>query len=391
MDRRLVLLWVTGAAARVSLLAVPPLIPEMHRDLDLAETAVGALTGLPVLLLSIGGLVGSLVIARVGPRRAAIAGLAVIAVAGALRGVGPSVAGLFAMTIVMAAGVALTQLAIPPLVAVWEPHNVGRATAVYSNGMLAGEIAGAALTGTVVLALVGGSWERALAAWSILVVAVAVALVRGPEVVHARAAAAWWPDWTDGRMWIVGLTLASASIAYWGGNAHVPDYLHALGRGDDVAVALASLNGFQVPASLLVAVWPGLFVARRWPLVAAGIVALAAAVGLVLVPAANAAWTGAIGFVAAFGFVLALALPPLLAPPNEVHRFAAGVFAIGFGSAFAAAVIAGALWDATGIPTMALFPVVVAGVLMLVLGSRLSLTTTPTRPLQAAMAQHRTG
>lgn len=363
-----------GFAARVTLLAVPPLIPAMHRDLPLAETAVGALTGLPVLLLSAGALVGSLVIARIGPRRAGIAGLAVTGVAGALRGVGPSVAWLFTMTIVMAAGVALTQLAIPPLVAVWEGHNVGRATAVYGNGMLVGEIGGAGLTATVVIALVAGSWEWALAAWSVVVLAVALALAFAPEASGPVAAAAWWPDWSDGRVWTVGLTLASASIAYWGGNAHMPDYLHTVGQGDSVPVALASLNGFQVPASLLVAAWPGLFVARRWPLITAGIVALTSAAGLVLVPAANAAWTGAIGFVAAFGFVLALALPPLLAPPKEVHRFAAGVFAIGFGSAFAGAVIAGALWDATGIPTMALFPVVVAGALMLVLGSRLSLS-----------------
>lgn len=374
MSTRLGLLWVTGFAARVTLLAVPPLIPAMHRDLVMDETAVGALGGLPVLVMSVGALVGSLVIARLGARRAAIAGLLVVAVAGALRGVGPSLGWLFAMTVAMAAGIALTQLAIPPLVAAWEPANVGRATAVYGNGMLMGEIAGAGLTATVLVALVAASWEAALALWSIVALGVAIALVFAPEARSRTTAVAWWPDWRDGRVWVAGLTLATASLAYWGGNAHLPDYLNATGHAEDVPVALASLNGFQLPASLLVGVWPGLFIARRWPLVASGAVALLSAGSLVLGNGAlSAVWAGAVGLVAALAFLLALALPPLLAPPGEVHRFSAGVFAIGYAFAFSGAVVAGALWDATGTPAMALFPIVVAGALMVVLGSRLSL------------------
>ncbi len=374
MSARLALLWAVGFAVRVTLLAVPPLIPAMHRDLAMDETAVGALGGLPVLVLSAGTLAGSLVIARLGARRAAIVGLVVVAIAGALRGVGPSLAWLFAGTLVMATGIALAQLAIPPLVAAWEPRNVGRATAVYGNGMLVGEIAGAGLTATVLVALVAASWQGALALWSIVALAVAVALLFAPETERPVAAVAWWPDWRDGRVWIGGLTLATASLAYWGGNAHLPDYLHALGRGDEVPVALASLNGFQLPASLLVGAWPALFIARRWPLVASGVVALVSAAALVLGSGAmNGLWAGAIGLIAALAFLLALALPPLLAPPGEVHRFSAGVFAIGYAFAFSGAVIAGALWDATGTPAMALFPIVVAGALMIVLGARMSL------------------
>jgi MFS transporter, CP family, cyanate transporter len=370
-----------GFAARVTLLAVPPLIPAMHRDLPLDETAVGALGGLPVLVFAVATLVGSLAIARLGPRRAAVAGLLVVAAAGALRGVGPSLPVLFVMSVVMSAGIALAQLSIPPLVAAWEGRNVGRATAVYGNGLLVGEIAGAGLTATVVVAIASGSWETALALWSIVVTAVALALTFGPAAPPPAVAARWWPDWRDGRMWIAGLTLAAASLAYWGGNAHLPDYLHATGHGDDVPLALASLNGFQLPASLLLGAWPSVFVARRWPLVASGVVAIAAAAGLVLTGgAASPIWAAAIGLVAALVFLLALALPPLLAPAHEVHRFSAGVFTIGYAFAFSGAVAAGALWDATGTPALALLPVVVAGALMVTLGSGLSLRREGQRP-----------
>ena len=365
------MLWGVGFGARVSLLAIPPLIPAIHRELSLDETAVGALGGLPILLLSIGALVGSLVIARLGPRRAGVVGLAVVAAAGALRGVGPSITWLFAMTFVMAIGIALTQLAIPSLVAAWQAHNVGRATAAYGNGMLVGEIAGAGLTATVVLPL-ARSWEGALALWSIPVVLIGLALLRTREGARPAVAPAWWPRWRDARLWLVGLTFGSASLAYWGANAHLPDYLAATGHTGDVPLALGSLNALQLPSSLALAALPGLFLLRRWPFVASGVVTVGCAVGLVVMGgAASAVWSGALGFVSSLVFLLALAFAPALVPQDEVHSFSAGIFSISYFFAFAGALLAGALWDATGVPAMALVPTAIAGILMAFLGTRI--------------------
>lgn len=369
---RLALLWAVGFAARASLLAVPPLIPALHRDLVLSETAVGVLGGSPILLFSAGALAGALVIARLGARRAAIAGLVVIALAGALRGVGPSVMVLFAMTFAMAIGIALTQLAIPSLVAAWERRNVGRATAAYGNGMLVGEILGAAVTATVFLALVGGSWEVALAIWSVPVVAVAIVLLSQPDTALPEIPVRWWPEWRDGRVWTIGLCFGSASLTYWGANAHLPDYLSATGHAGDVPIALASLNGFQLVGSALIGAWPAAFVARRWPFVACGILTILGAAGLMAMGGdANGAWAGALGAVSALVFLLALALPPLLVAPSEVNRFAAGIFAVSYAFAFAGALVAGVLWDTTGIPATALAPTAFAGALLAFLGPRI--------------------
>src|SRR5947209_7172914 len=71
----LILLWLAGNSLRLTVLAVPPLLPAIHRDLRLSEAAIGVLVGLPVLLLSIGAVFGSLLVARLGARRALIAGL----------------------------------------------------------------------------------------------------------------------------------------------------------------------------------------------------------------------------------------------------------------------------------------------------------------------------
>src|SRR5205807_3768512 len=89
------LLWLGGFDLRVTLLAVPPVIPAIHRDLGLDEKGVSVLTGLPVLLLAVAAIPGSLLIARLGARRALVAGLLAIGVGSALRGLGPSLAALF--------------------------------------------------------------------------------------------------------------------------------------------------------------------------------------------------------------------------------------------------------------------------------------------------------
>jgi len=76
-------MWLAGNDLRLTLLAVPPVLPLIHADLHLDEKGVAALSGLPVLLLGIAAVPGSLLIARIGPRRALISGLCLIA-AGAL-------------------------------------------------------------------------------------------------------------------------------------------------------------------------------------------------------------------------------------------------------------------------------------------------------------------
>ena len=55
---------------------------------------------------------------------------------------------------VTAFGVAVMQPTLPPLVRAWAPQRIGFATAVYTNGLLIGEILPAALTIPVVLPLI---------------------------------------------------------------------------------------------------------------------------------------------------------------------------------------------------------------------------------------------
>ena len=59
----LFLLWLTGASLRITMLAVPPVLPLIRQDLQLTERGVGALSGLPVVVLAFGALFGSILLA----------------------------------------------------------------------------------------------------------------------------------------------------------------------------------------------------------------------------------------------------------------------------------------------------------------------------------------
>src|SRR6202049_5009528 len=184
---RLLLLWLGGIDLRLTLLAVPPVIPLIHHELHLDEKAVGALVALPVLLLGTAAVPGSLLIAKLGVRGALVAGLGMVALFGAVRGVGPSTTVLFSATFLMGVGVAVCQPAFPSLVRDWFPARIAIATAVYSNGVLLGDPLPVSLTPPVaVLPLAHGDWRWALALWSIVVIVSAVAI--------AIAAPGRWPE-----------------------------------------------------------------------------------------------------------------------------------------------------------------------------------------------------
>jgi CP family cyanate transporter-like MFS transporter len=46
------LLWLAGNGLRITILAVPPVIPLIRADLGMTETMVGILTGLPPVLFA---------------------------------------------------------------------------------------------------------------------------------------------------------------------------------------------------------------------------------------------------------------------------------------------------------------------------------------------------
>jgi CP family cyanate transporter-like MFS transporter len=369
----LTLLWLAGCALRLTILAVPPVIPRIHDELTLNATQVGVLTGLPSMLFAFAAVPGSLLIARLGVTTAMVVGLALNAIGGALRGAWPDVYWLYAMTIVMGAGVAVMQVTMPPAVRAWAPQRIAFATAIYTNGLIIGEILPVALTLPLVLPLVG-TWQLGFAFWSVPVAAIAlVVMALAPRQAAANGAGPatrrrWWPDWSSSLIWRLGIMLGTVNAMYFTANAFLPDYLTSHGQAGWISAALTGLNLGQLPASALLLMFASKIELRAWPYVACGATCLLATAGIVfgsgvvVVAAATL-----IGFSAASVLVLVLALPPLLAPPDDVHRVTAAMFTISYSCAVIVPVLSGAAWDASGIGGFAFLPVALCGIVLALL------------------------
>jgi MFS transporter, CP family, cyanate transporter len=377
--RLLALLWLAGLATRLTILAIPPVLPLIRDELHMTEAQVGFLVGLPVLMFAIAAVPGSLLITRLGTGLTLIGGITITALAGAARGGAGDIWQLAAATVLMGFGIAIVQPTLPAIVREWMPRRVGLGTVVYSNGMLTAVMLAPALTIPLVLPLLGGSWRLDLVVWSIPVLATAllIALARPrPAQGSARAApatAGWWPDWRNPLTWLLGFTFGSNNAAYYGANAFLPDFLAGQDRADLIGPTLGALNAAQFAASLMLLMTANRLLRRALPYLVFGPLTLAAFAGMVLASGYwIVAWAAVMGFASAVTFAVIIALPPLLTPPGDAHRTAAGMFTISYSCAVAIPTFSGALWDLTGLPWLAFVPLGLCAVTLTVLGTIVS-------------------
>jgi len=374
------LLWLSGAALRLTILVLAPLLPLIHRDLNLNETAIGTLGTLPSLLFACAAIPGALLIARLGARRTLVAGLFLTALGCALRGAAPGILALDLATIVMAAGIAVMQPALPPLARNWMPDRIGFATAVYSNGMVMAGLLGVSLSLSVMRTLAEGSWRFSLVLWALPVAATGILVLafaprRGPP---PTGISRWWPDWRDPLVWRLGFLAGSANTIYWTANTFLPDYLVGLGRPELVAPVLTAFNGGQIPGSLLMLLWAGPLLRRNWVYAALGLVVVATTIGVVFGGDSAIIWgAGILGCANAVILVLALALPALLGAPADVHRLSAAMFTVSFPCSVLLPILGGYAWDVTGIPALALAPIALGGLAIIGLARGLPVGTQP--------------
>lgn len=308
-----------------------------------------------------------MLISRLGNRLTLVCGLLFVTMGSALRGVSFNATGLYVTTIVMAIGIAVMQPTMVAAARQWLPSRVTFATAVYSNGLLVGEILPVALALSVVMRLVDDSWRAELAAWALPtgIIAVLVAVFAPRAVQHARnrLGGFWWPNWKDALIWKLGLLIGTISAIYYATNAFLPEYLSRLGRGDLIQPALTAFNVAQLPASLVLLGIGSKIERQAWPYIVASLVITASIVGLVFIVGAwTVAWAAVLGFAEAAAMTLGLTLPALLAEQEAVGPTSAATFTLSYGMTLPVALISGAVWDISGIPALAFFPIALCGI-----------------------------
>jgi MFS transporter, CP family, cyanate transporter len=356
------LLWLAGNGLRLTILAVPPVVALIRDEFGLNATQVGLLSSIPPALFALAALGGSLLVARLGVKGALAGGLLLVAAGSAWRGFSGSYLVLLAATVLMSAGVAIMQPIMPSAVREWLPARVGLGTAIYTNGLLVGELLAVWLTIPFVLPAVHGEWRMALLVWSVPIGLIAAAILflaptsRGPRGA-ARVPDKWLPDWHQGLVWRLGTMFCCINAIYFSTNAFIPIYLKSAGRDDLIGSALTALNLGQIPASLLLLAIADRLERRAWPYVLSGLLSFAGVAGLVFIIGPwTPLWAGLLGFSDAGALIVGLTLPALLCRAEDVARTAAGTFTISYGGAVLLAILSGAAWDLSGIPALAFAP-----------------------------------
>ena len=371
------LLFLAGVAMRMTILAMPPVIPQVHDELHMSETQVGLLVGLPLALFAIAAIPGSMLIARIGTKLAAIIGMTIAAIASGARGAAIDVPTLYAGVIATGFGVAIMQPGMPTLVREWLPGRIALGTIAYTAGMLIGSTASSALTIPYVLPLLGGSWRRDLIFWAVpALLIVPVFYLFGPgrdekQGGEIAIGARWWPDFRNPLIWLLGFALGGNNSSFFSANAFLGDYLVSLGKADLLGPALAWLNGLQMAAPFLLLLLANRFERRAWPFLLFGPMLLASFLVMILVPTNLGLLVAAafVGFTTAMTFPVILALPALLSAPGDVSRTSAGMFTVSYSCAIIIPTVSGALWDFTGRPWTAFVPLCVCALGLTVFGT----------------------
>jgi MFS transporter, CP family, cyanate transporter len=365
------LLWACGVSLRLTVLAVPPIISMLQQDLHLSGTEIGLLTGIPVVIFALFAAPGSIVITRLGVRSALIWGLLIAAGGGLLRAGVSNAWQLYLMSIVMSVGIAIMQPAMAAAVRDWVPDRSTFGTAVYTNGLIMGEIIPVAMMLSVVLPYFGGNWRPALGVWSFPLMATAVAVAMLAPKAAARAASihsgGWLPKLNRKLNWRIGLTLGSTTSTYFCLNGFLPSSLEASGHHDLISAALTALNLGQLPASFLLLLVADRLQGKRWPLLTFGMLSSCCVIGIMISAGAwTVFWASVAGFSLAAGLVLSLALAPQLCSSNDVALTSAAALAISYGFAMLISFVSGVAWDQAGDVNAAFVPILLGSLPILV-------------------------
>lgn len=341
-----------GVNLRSVILAVPPVLPLIQRDLRLSYTATGLLTSLPLLLMCAFALPAGLLAGRFGGRHIVAVGLALLAGGSVLRGLWPAAFPLYLFTVALGAGITLAQTSVPVLARQWFPRRIGLVAALFSDGLILGETLAAAFTLPLMASFFGADgWPGVLLLWAVpTVLALALWLIFAPPAAATRparsATSTAAQTETPARRRVsalhLGILLGAGSLVYFGMNAWIPPYNQAIGAEDATPLALGVLNAIQLPVGLMVTVFAQRLVGRRWPFVAAGALCLVAILGLVSAPIAwQPFWAACLGGGSSFVFALGIGLPALLFDRSSVARLTGVTLTLSYGVAFLGPLLGG--------------------------------------------------
>ncbi|OWO80966.1 hypothetical protein B5C26_15385 [Photorhabdus luminescens] len=369
---RLFLLWLAGAGTRLTILATPPIISDIHHDLNLTETQVGIISGLPAVLFAGTAILGSLLIARTSAIKTLIIGLLITSLGSAFRGAANDIIIMYTATMITGLGVAFMQPALPSIVKDWFPKHIVIATAIYVNGLLlGGEVIPVAVTKSILLPMLG-SWRLTYVFWAAITLIIAISIYQlAPknkhETISINKNIKWVPEWNNIILWKLGLMMGCVNATYFATNFFIPRYLHEANFEDLTSISLVALNLGQIPASIILMMTSSTVAKLRYPYLISGIGLIASFSSIMYFGTEYIIISSAfIGFFSAIVLILMLGLPSVISEPHEVHRSTSLMLTIGYTCAVITPVISGLSWDISGNPSYVFLPMMICSIILFI-------------------------
>ncbi len=363
----LVALLLIAANLRTALTGVGPVLETIREDLALSAAAAGLLASLPVLVFAAFAPLARLA-RQFGAERMILVGLIALLVGLVVRSAGGPAA-LFSGTVVLAVGIASTNVLLPVVIKQRYPQQVPSMTMAYATVM--GAMAALASGVTIPLAQsLPGGWRSALASWGLLA---AIALLAW--LPHARRAAPMplaqrepahasatsqlpvqRAVWRTRVAWQVTGFMGLQSTVFYIAINWFPVIL--VEAGFSAAAAGWMLTLYQVAALLAGLAVPMLirrFRDQRGLALALGLVTMGAVLGILFAPRLAVLWITVLGCGSGPALILALSFMGLRA---RTHESAGSLSLLAQGVGYAVAglgpVVFGMVHDHTGGWTLAL-------------------------------------
>lgn len=248
-----------GLNLRPILAAIGPLLDAIQTGTGISSADAGLLTTVPVFAMGLCALAGAQLQRRLGVVRGVGFGIAIIALACALRWPLHGSTGLIATAALGGLGIALVQTLLPAFIKRHFPERAGQLMGLYTTGIMGGA-ALAAATASPLGKILG--WPALLSLWALPAVA-ALLLWRRATVAHADAAGGSAASLPVGapRAWLLMVFFGIGTGAYTLVLAWLPPFYTELGWS-------AARSGLLLGALTLVEVAAGLVVSsiiHRFP------------------------------------------------------------------------------------------------------------------------------
>ena len=292
---------VLGLSLRIPILSVAPLLDTIATDLNLSAAQAGWLSTIPVLCFGGVALLAPTLTRRWG-MDAILLAMFLILLFGLLVRTVPSLWLLFGGTVLVGAGIAVSNVILPGFIKREAPDQVGPMTAVYSAAISASGAIGAGATIPIMNAL-DLDWRGALR-WPVVIVIVGILVLipwqisaRSGRTVRATGRAHVTNLWRNKVAWYVTGYMGMQSFLFFSTTAWLAVYLIAEGMTEQRAGFMLSLSPlFGVAGSFIAPLLVYKRPDQRWLVWVSSAMCVIGLAGLIWLPT-----TGTIAWVSTFG------------------------------------------------------------------------------------------